>query len=286
MTTDNGQEALATAEAVLETYLQTSKDDPRLHQLLRELAARRKWRKICFARKRGKPDHERCLRNPTAPADRCKFHGGETPRGAASTHWRGKGYSRHVPTRYLEAIERGDLDPGITSLAPEITVHVARHAELLSRLSTGDTGELYRTLITLLATLRARHDDVVAGTLEAEELADDLTTLEGAVREAVTDEKIWKEISANSLTLGKLARTEHERDKILAKTVSDRQWRQLFGALQGLIMTHVTDTTIRARFAEALERMGAGMMGPVVVEAYGPDAAGRLLNPAPTEGDE
>src|SRR5688572_7677073 len=47
---------------------------------------------------------KRCCNYPSTKGDsgRCRFHGGNSPSGIASPNYKGRGYSKNLPTRMLE----------------------------------------------------------------------------------------------------------------------------------------------------------------------------------------
>lgn len=84
---------------------------------------------------------------------RCRVHGGATPRGVASPHFKHGRYSKSLPAqlgaRYLEA----QRDPGLHELRDEIALTDARITELLGRLGTGESGAAWLRLREVFARL-------------------------------------------------------------------------------------------------------------------------------------
>ncbi len=126
-------------------------------------------------------------------------------------------------------------------------MHVARHHELLSRLNTGEFGEGWRRLSKLLEkagrSLEADRPDDVRHYLDA---------AQEATSDALADEKTWKAITTNALTLAKLSDTERKRDEFLARQISADQWARLLGALAKMVARHVTDEETRRAIARDL----------------------------------
>ena len=62
---------------------------------------------------------------------RCRLHGGDTPQGIASPHYRGKGYSRSIPAHLKDIYEAHFNDPDLLSLHKEIALCDTRIEDLL-----------------------------------------------------------------------------------------------------------------------------------------------------------
>ena len=63
------------------------------------------------------------------------MHGGDTPQGIASPHYRGKGYSRSIPTHLKDIYEAHHNDPDLLSLHKEIALCGTRIEDLLTQIS-------------------------------------------------------------------------------------------------------------------------------------------------------
>jgi hypothetical protein len=82
---------------------------------------------------KSKRSGEQCRRHATRGREVCRMHGGATPRGMASPHWRGRGYSKDLPTRLYERWEAGLNDPKLLELHSEIALIDARLGEMFVR---------------------------------------------------------------------------------------------------------------------------------------------------------
>jgi hypothetical protein len=85
----------------------------------------------CQARK--KRTGEQCRRRAVAGMRVCTVHGGLTPRGAASVHFKTGRYSRYLPARLLDKYEDAGTDPRLLELREDIALLDARIAQLLER---------------------------------------------------------------------------------------------------------------------------------------------------------
>ena len=66
---------------------------------------------------------------------RCRLHGGATPQGIASPHYRGKGYSRSIPAHLKDIYEAHHNDHDLLSLHKEIALCDTRIEDLLAQIS-------------------------------------------------------------------------------------------------------------------------------------------------------
>jgi hypothetical protein len=92
------------------------------------------WRRQCGAKTR---DGTPCRRPPLAGRRRCRLHGGATPSGLGSPHWKHGRYSKVVPRGLRQAYEEAARDPELLSLRRDLALLQAFEVELLKRLSEG-----------------------------------------------------------------------------------------------------------------------------------------------------
>jgi hypothetical protein len=75
---------------------------------------------------------------------RCKRHGGATPRGDASPHYRGGNpHADWVPPRYRKAYAAFMGDPDLMSMRRQVALLLAREEELAARLESAESGEAW-----------------------------------------------------------------------------------------------------------------------------------------------
>ena len=91
---------------------------------------------VCGAAIRRKPG-QHCRRPPVPGRKRCRLHGGLSPQGPDSPHWKTGRYSRVMPRRLVEHALEALSDPDVLSLRDEIMLVDVRVADLLSRIDSG-----------------------------------------------------------------------------------------------------------------------------------------------------
>lgn len=234
----------------------------------------------CAAKLRLSNPPRYCLQLPLPGRTRCKYHGGRSPRGVASPHFKNGRYTVVMPDRMRAAFEAALADPHITSLTNEIAAHRATAADLRRRLIDAPPAgaEAQRTWDavkraqqggnpTALAVALTRHDAAMAA--------------ERAERELLADLRREDEL------VSKLTRAENDYRDQLDQQLSREQAlvfiRGLSIANKEVIETYVADPGLRtlllraigARFAELADRRGiadpesAGRrrLGPAVLDS-------------------
>src|SRR3972149_6206199 len=96
---------------------------------------------------KGKPRYKRCGAkcNTGLPCNkwgmtngRCHIHGGKSPSGVASPHFKTGRYSKDMPLHLAARYQQAVHDPQLLSLRDDVAVCESRISELLQRVSTGD----------------------------------------------------------------------------------------------------------------------------------------------------
>ena len=111
-------------------------------------------RHVCGATTRsGAP----CRRAPVPGRQRCKLHGGASPRGVASASWRHGRYSQAVPQRLRERFDASITDPDLLSHRRDLALLDLRLDELLGRIDSGKSVEGARLAVPLPASATNIH---------------------------------------------------------------------------------------------------------------------------------
>ena len=69
---------------------------------------------------------KRCKRSPTPGREVCRLHGGATPRGIDSPHFKHGRYSKAMPDRLIEKYETARNDPDLITMRDDIALIDAR----------------------------------------------------------------------------------------------------------------------------------------------------------------
>jgi hypothetical protein len=173
------------------------------------------WKAECGAKTRS---GGACRRPPLAGRTRCRLHGGATPSGIASPHFKNGARSRylkHLPREMIRGYKAALADPEITALDAELALLTARIGQLLDRLSEAPAtpwGEAVEALDDVLTAGEAERDAKLA------ELARIVRTGAGAAK---SQEATWDAlrglIAERTRTAAAEWRRRHDLDAFLPK---------------------------------------------------------------------
>lgn len=130
---------------------------------------------ICGAKKR---DGTPCQKSPMNGATRCRLHGGASPKGIASPHYKGKDRSKYLPKGMLAAYEDMVANPELLSVRADVALIDALIASKLPKLEDGESAQHWEMAIKLISKARVAYKSEQYGLLEEclhelEALADD-----------------------------------------------------------------------------------------------------------------
>jgi len=101
-------------------------------------------RTICGSRRHSYPRNKQpCQSTILMPNGRCRIHGGTTPRGPASPHYRTGEHSKYVPAKIARRLEKIMGDPDYLSLWQEIQLLHLRLGDLLVTVDQGGNTKLW-----------------------------------------------------------------------------------------------------------------------------------------------
>ena len=179
------------------------------------------------------------------------MHGGKTPRGPASVHWKDGKYSKFLPSRLFAQYRTAANDPELLSLRRDIALLDARILDLLPRVDTGEAGQLWRAAQAAMAKLRlelAKHD--MGGMMLA------LAQVERLIGQGASDYAAWREIGALIEQRRKLCESEQKRVTMVAEVLTTEQAMALLTRVAAVIQRHVTDRQALNAIALELQALG------------------------------
>ena len=169
---------------------------------------------------------------------RCRMHGGKSPVGIASPSFKHGRYSRAlgvaapVLESYLEQRAAGET----SSLADEMALLRARANELLQNLEHRESGELWKSVGKAFGALTGAMAQKDRETVSAQ-----LSTLRELIEQGANPYSIWREVTSHLGLIGKLARTELQRETRQQETMTARE---------AAVFKSIVETNLK----EALER--------------------------------
>ena len=199
----------------------------------------------CTARSKrtGQPCQRPAMHGKTV----CYHHGGKTPRGHAlpqTTHGR---YSRDLPTRLAARYQASQTDPDLLNLNAEIALMDARLADLLRRVDTGESGQLWRDL---KATYTAMEDAQRAKDFAA--VARLLSELGALIRHGHSDYAAWADVRTLVDQRRRLVEAERKRLTEMQQLITAEQAMMLVTRLSSAVRRHVDDPRVLAAISAEL----------------------------------
>jgi hypothetical protein len=178
----------------------------------------------------------RCRKHAIRGREVCRVHGGRTPRGPASVHWKGGRYSRHLPARLAAQYEVAARDPKLTELKSDIALVDARIIDLLQRVDTGEAGIVWRQA---QAAMAAFEREQARQNVDGMKLA--LEQVQRLMTHGAEDYAVWEEISELIEQRRKLCDSESKRLVMLQQMLTVEQAMLLLETVTAIIQRHVPD---------------------------------------------
>lgn len=187
--------------------------------------------------------------NPKEPdRDRCKFHGGASPRGVEHPNYRGRGYSKDIPVGLADKVIDALNDPDLISLRHEIALLDGRIGQLFEKMEKLESDTAFDRIKDCIygmeaALIEDRIDDVAAYLKDAKK----------AFRAASAERDGWNEIYSVVKERRQMVDAERKREETLQGNMTARQVGTFIAAVQTAIMEEVNDNDVRRRLALRLQ---------------------------------
>lgn len=189
-------------------------------------------RVICGAKTRsGEP-----CKNPPLANGRCRFHGGKSLTGVAATNFKTGRYSKYLPARLLEHYADAFNDPELLNLRQEIALAEARITDLLARVDSGESGELWKATREAWGRLREAH---YAGSTDDEMEA--IGELDYLLARGQADYAAWHEVMVMIEQRRKLVESERRRLVDMQQMITAEQAMALVSAIIDTVRRNVSD---------------------------------------------
>lgn len=198
-----------------------------------------------------------CSNYPRKGREKCGFHGGATLQGYRHPHYRGRGLSKHLPTRLLESFELAYEDPETLTFMSSISLMKARRDDLVSRLDETPGWEVWQAVRkTFQAYRKAERNARNTGSPKALRLmAEKLNELEDLILRGNLDATIWREILDLEEKWGRMKEREHRRLEKIENLITPDQFKTLLRYLIQSVQTHVKDRDAINQILLDIERL-------------------------------
>lgn len=190
-----------------------------------------------------KTSGEQC-RQPAVPGKRvCHWHGGVSPSGVASGRYKTGKYSKDAPRRLVQHYEQALHDPELLSQREELALLDSRLLDVLRRVDTGESGQLWGRLGSAWNDLQVAQrlpDAEARGNAMAQALQD----IGEVITKGQTDWATWRELL--DLMEGKRRLSESEQKRLV-------MMQQMVTAEQALVLVDQTVQAIKDALEEIVE---------------------------------
>lgn len=203
--------------------------------------------RICGAGLRNKPGRICQVYLGLYPNGRCKYHGGKSLPGIANPQFKTGRYSKHLPARLVATYEETKEDPTLLELNDEIALIHARAVDLIKRVDSGESGNLWRKLQLSYEALTH------AETAEDQLLA--MQELSHLIKQGAADYAMWEDIGKQVDRKQRLVESQRKRAQELQHNMPLDQLNFILGALLNAIVKYVADRDTRAAIQAEFNRV-------------------------------
>jgi hypothetical protein len=181
----------------------------------------------------------------------CCMHGGKTPRGPASVHYKSGRFSRFLPTRLFAAYQAAAHDPELRSLRHSIAVVDARIIDILQRVDTGEAGSIWRDAQAAMAKF---HLEQAKQNIDGMQLA--IAQVDRLITKGAADDAAWGEIEELIEQRRRLCESEQRRLTLASEVLTAESAMLLLGQVVAVMKTPVPDRRVLTEIALDLQALG------------------------------
>lgn len=192
----------------------------------------------------------KCCSKFLLPNGRCKKHGGLTPSGMASPHFKTGIWSKDLPARLYERYEDALADDKLKSLEDDLALVNARIGELYAQLEDGGGGEIFSEIDQAFQSFKQGQRD-----RDAQVVREATAKLDDAIRRGRGEGAIWKEIYSLREQRRKLLLADAKQQDVLGQYITVTKVNLLITALLDAVRKRVSDRGTLAAISEDFSRI-------------------------------
>lgn len=208
------------------------------------------WTVVVQCSATSKQSGEQCKRSAVPGRNVCNIHGGKTPVGVALPQFQHGRYSRYLPERLLERYEQSRSDPDILAFRDELALTDARLLELIQRLGTGESGNLWLLLDSQYRDLMALWDEG-----DTDGIGQALTRLGRLIQQGATERSQWGEINEAIEQRRRIAESERRRLVDLQQSITAERAMVMISIILQTIRRHVVDRATLSAISDDLRAL-------------------------------
>jgi hypothetical protein len=183
-------------------------------------------------------------------ANRCRMHGGATPRGKDSPNFKTGRYSKSLPTRLTAQYQAAQADQRLLYLKDEIALVDARIQDLLSRADSGEAGIHWRQIKKL-------YGDILSGSREGDmaKVNKALGQMRGVIDAGVGDYAVWDEIMGLVDKRRRLVESQRQHYVQMQQVITADQLMVLASAIIDVVRENVRDRGTMAAISRGIGQL-------------------------------
>ncbi len=212
----------------------------------------------CNGRNKGKRTY--CKRTPGwgtshKGTGRCKNCGGNNLSGIAHSNYRGRGYSKDIPSRLMAQYEASLNDPKLLTLRSELALCDAKISELLQSLKSAEACTGTEIPAVALGKALRRSKAAVQKGMGPGAFLNVLDTLESLVKDVISSTRLWEEMGTWIDRRQRLTDSEI-RHMIQSQTmISVQEMTVLVGGILRVLRDRIDDRKLLGLIAEDVGRL-------------------------------
>jgi hypothetical protein len=216
---------------------------------------------------KSKNSKKRCKNAAVAGSDKCRMHGGSTPRGIASPQFKDGRRSKYsyLPKQITERIDELTAD-SIKNLEENISIQRGMESRLMERFTAGSTLEKWEDLqqtVNLYETACEDSDDTDEPVDPQVWLDRIIGQIAAGLQDARAEGSLRRELQVVHESQRKLTETLTRSIKERSETVTEDQLKNIFTRLLHVIRNNISDRQTLSRIQkgvlEIIEPEGQGL---------------------------
>lgn len=185
---------------------------------------------------KSKRSGQQCQQPAMHGSEVCYMHGGKTPKGIASPHFKTGRWSNHLTGKIAAAYADMESDETLLSLRDDIRLSDAMLRANFAKLQTGESGEAWKLMKKAVDGLWKGIDrEDYAGCMEA--LRDMRDVVDGRIAHNAAEDAIRTGLEQRR----KLIESEQKLTTQGERAITTEQLMLFVGALLGSLRTHIQD---------------------------------------------
>lgn len=198
---------------------------------------------------KSKRTHEQCRDQAMKGREVCYHHGGKTPIGPGSPHFRTGSFSKFLPSRMAADFDAAMGDPELVSLRKEIATVDARIIDVLKRVDTGEAGVIWQAAQTAMGRFDRAWNDKNGEAMEAA-----LAEIRRVITQGRSDWAAWKVVVGELIeSKRKLIDTEQRRVTLAHESLTADRAMMMMAQVVRILQKHVTDRQILGAIAADMQ---------------------------------